>query len=104
MIDWTIRRSQANPNGCAALNGRRRHDAADWPGGNVSGLSLVAADYSEKWLELLREALPKLHGVAVLWNPDNPSIALEMERLQVAARALGLNLTAFSGKPNDIEV
>ena len=74
------------------------------PGGNVTGLSLLAADYSEKWLELLKEALPKLHRVAVLWNPDNPSSVLEMERLQIAARALGLDLTAFSAKPNDIEV
>ena len=72
------------------------------PGGNVTGLSLLAADYSIKWLELLKEALPKLHRVAVLWNPDNPSIVLEMERLQVAARALGLDLTAFSAKPKDI--
>ena len=73
------------------------------PGGNVTGLSLLAADYSEKWLELLKEALPKLHRVAVLWNADNPSIVLEMERLLAAARALGLDLTAFSAKPNDIE-
>ena len=74
------------------------------PGGNVTGLSLLAADYSIKWLELLKEVLPKLHRVAVLWNPDNPSIVLEMERLQVAARAFGLDLTAFSAKPNDIGV
>src|SRR5204863_5670078 len=74
------------------------------PGGNVTGLSLLAADYSEKWLELLKEALPKLHRVAVMWNADNPSIVLEMKQLQAAARALGLDLTAFSAKPNDIEV
>ena len=58
------------------------------PGGNVTGLSMLAADYSSKWLELLKEALPKLQRVAVLWNPDNPSIVLEMERLQAAARRL----------------
>jgi hypothetical protein len=44
------------------------------PGGNVTGLSLLAVDYSEKWLELLKEVRPKLHRVAVLWNADNPSI------------------------------
>jgi putative ABC transport system substrate-binding protein len=74
------------------------------PGGNVTGLSLLAADYSAKWLELLKEALPKLQRVAVLWNSDNPSIILEMERLKATARALGLDLTSFSAKPNDIEV
>jgi putative tryptophan/tyrosine transport system substrate-binding protein len=73
------------------------------PGGNVTGLSLLAADYSAKWLELLKEALPKLHRVAALWNPDNPSIAIEIEQLQAAARALSLDLTAFSAKPKDIE-
>jgi putative ABC transport system substrate-binding protein len=74
------------------------------PGGNVTGISMLAADYSAKWLELLKEALPKLHRVAVLWNPDNPSVVTEMERLQAAARALSLDLTAFSAKPKDIEV
>ena len=74
------------------------------PGGNVTGLSLLAADYSSKWLELLKEALPKLHRVAVLWNPDNPSIVLEMARLQIAARTLSLELEAFSGKPKDLEL
>ncbi len=73
------------------------------PGGNVTGLSMLSADYSAKWLELLKEALPKLHRVAALWNPDNPSIAMEMEQLQAAARPLGLDLTAFSAKPKDIE-
>src|SRR6266480_1257666 len=73
------------------------------PGGNVTGLSMLSADYSAKWLELLKEALPKLHRVAALWNPDNPSIVVEMDRLQTAARALNLDLTAFSGKPKDIE-
>src|SRR5438067_7074316 len=74
------------------------------PGGNVTGLSLLATDYSAKWLELLKEALPKLHRVAVLWNPDNPSIVLEMARLQTAARTLSLELEAFSGKPKDLEL
>jgi putative tryptophan/tyrosine transport system substrate-binding protein len=74
------------------------------PGGNVTGLSMLSADYSAKWLELLKETLSKLHSVAVLWNPDNPSIVLEMDRLQASARALSLDLTAFSAKPKDIEV
>jgi putative tryptophan/tyrosine transport system substrate-binding protein len=64
-------------------------------------MSLLANDYSAKWLELLKEALPNLHRVAALWNPDNPNIAKEMEQLRAAARALGLDLTAFSAK--DIE-
>ena len=73
------------------------------PGGNVTGFSLLAADYSAKWLELLKEALPKLHRVAALWNLDNPSIVMELEQLQAAARTLDLDLIAFSAKPKDIE-
>ena len=73
------------------------------PGGNVTGISMLATDYSAKWLELLKEALPELHRVAALWNPDNPSIVIEMDRLQAAARALSLDLTAFAAKPNDIK-
>jgi putative tryptophan/tyrosine transport system substrate-binding protein len=73
------------------------------PGGNVTGLSLLANDYSAKWLELLNEARPKLNRVAALWNPDNPNIVKELEQLRGAARALGLDLTAFSANPKDIE-
>ena len=73
------------------------------PGGNVTGLSLLSGEYSEKWLELLKEALPNLHRVAVLWNPDNPSMAAEMERMRKVAPGLGLELTAFSARPAEID-
>jgi len=73
------------------------------PGGNMTGISLLAGDYSAKWLGLLKELLPNLHRVAVLANPDNPSIAKEVEQMRLAARALGIDLTAFSAKRQDIE-
>jgi putative ABC transport system substrate-binding protein len=73
------------------------------PGGNITGVSLLAGDYSAKWLGLLKELLPNLHRVAVLWNPDNPSIVKEVEQIRVAARTLGIDLTAFSAKRQDIE-
>jgi putative ABC transport system substrate-binding protein len=38
------------------------------PGGNITGVSVQAADYSAKWLELLQEAVPTLHKVAVVIN------------------------------------
>jgi putative ABC transport system substrate-binding protein len=72
------------------------------PGGNVTGLSLLTGDYSAKWLELLREALPKLHRVAALWNPDNPANVKEMEQLRTSARTLDLDLTVFLGTPREI--
>lgn len=42
------------------------------PGGNVTGISAMAADLEGKRLELLREVVPTLSHVAVLWNPTNP--------------------------------
>jgi len=73
------------------------------PGGNITGLSLLSNDYSAKWLELMKEAAPKLDRVAVLWTPDNPAGGNEVEHIREAARALGLDLTDFSVRPGDVE-
>jgi putative ABC transport system substrate-binding protein len=66
-------------------------------------MSLMTTDYSAKWLAFLKELLPKLHRVAVLSNPDNPSIVKEIEQLQASARALGIDLSVLSAKPRDFE-
>ena len=42
------------------------------PGGNVTGLSIMLTELSAKRLQLLKEAIPRLTRVAVLWNPDTP--------------------------------
>ena len=73
------------------------------PGGNVTGISLLASDYSAKWLGLLKELVPNLRRVAVLSNSDNPSSVKEVEQMRAAARALGIDLAAFSAKRLDIE-
>ena len=63
------------------------------PGGNVTGLTNLTAQLGGKRLELLKEAVPKLARVAVLYNPVNPGPALEVkEDLPVAARALKLTI------------
>jgi putative ABC transport system substrate-binding protein len=46
------------------------------PGGNVTGLSIMAPELAGKRLELLREAFPSASCVAVLWNADSPSATL----------------------------
>src|SRR5262249_3246281 len=46
------------------------------PGGNVTGMSLMVPDLGAKRLELLKELLPRLSRVAVLWNAANPYSAL----------------------------
>src|SRR5437762_2376226 len=73
------------------------------PGGNVTGVSLLSGDYSAKWLELLKEAVPKLERVAVLWNPDNPQIVRVVEKLRSVAQALGLEMAVFPARPTDLE-
>src|SRR5438874_4957785 len=49
------------------------------PGGNVTGMSLMAPDLGGKRLELLKEVLPRLSRVAVLWNAANPLSGLGLK-------------------------
>jgi putative tryptophan/tyrosine transport system substrate-binding protein len=63
------------------------------PGGNVTGISALSGELGGKRLELLKEAVPKVARVAVLYDPAVPANAREVkEQLPVAARALGLTL------------
>src|SRR5437764_3800025 len=56
------------------------------PGGNVTGLSLMAPDLGGKRLELLKELLPGISRVAVLWNAANPYSAILLRETAHAAR------------------
>ena len=49
------------------------------PGGNVTGMSLMAPDLGGKRLELLKEVVPQLSRVAVIWNAANPYSAIVFE-------------------------
>src|SRR5213594_895713 len=61
------------------------------PGGNVTGITLLNRELGGKRLELLKEAIPKLARVAVLYDPANTNNERELkEVLPLAARALGL--------------
>ena len=61
------------------------------PGGNVTGITLLNRELGGKRLELLKEAVPKLGRVAVLYDPANPNNERELKKvLPVAARALRL--------------
>jgi putative tryptophan/tyrosine transport system substrate-binding protein len=68
------------------------------PGGNVTGLSLMMADVSGKRLELLKELVPELHRVAVLWNSTNPYPAIVLKETQEAARTLGIEVQSLDVK------
>ena len=69
------------------------------PGGNITGVSYsVGADLFGKELELLKEALPNIGRVAILSNPANPTHALAISNVKVAAQALGVELQLVEGR------
>jgi putative ABC transport system substrate-binding protein len=67
-------------------------DSLPRPGGNVTGFTDIGAVLAGKRLELLKEIVPKLSRVAVLWDSQNPSSAQQWKESQLAARELGLQL------------
>ena len=60
------------------------------PGGNVTGMTTYSTELIGKRLELLKEMVPHLSGVALLHNMGNPAVPLEWEETKRAARALGV--------------
>ncbi len=62
------------------------------PGGNVTGFSFMSPDLGGKRLELLKEAMPRVSRVAVLFNPANVGSVLERKSTEDAAGALGARL------------
>ena len=62
------------------------------PGGNVTGLSNLALPLVGKRLELIKEAVAGLSQLAVIWNPREQAMALEIGEAKVAARTLGVEL------------
>src|SRR4030095_9087930 len=60
------------------------------PGGNITGLSNLTSEIGTKQLELLLSTVPRLSRVAVLVNPDNPSLATLLRNVQSAAQRHGV--------------
>jgi putative tryptophan/tyrosine transport system substrate-binding protein len=78
------------------------------PGGNATGLSIVAGDEAAKRLELLKEAVPGLSRVAVLWNPSSGEAlrlaAGQFAQTEVAAQALHLQVLSLQlASPADLD-
>jgi putative tryptophan/tyrosine transport system substrate-binding protein len=72
------------------------------PGGNVTGITNLGPELGGKRLELLKEAVPKVSRVAVLYSPTSPSGVLEVKKvLPVAARGLGLTLQPWEVRSAD---
>jgi putative ABC transport system substrate-binding protein len=74
------------------------------PGGNVTGLNTLTQDLTAKRLQILRELLPSIHRVAVLWNPTVPERAADLETLQLAARTLQVEIQPLEVRgPEDLD-
>jgi putative tryptophan/tyrosine transport system substrate-binding protein len=74
------------------------------PGANVTGMSLMAPDLGAKRLELLKEVLPRLSRVAVLWNADNPYSVLVFKETQAGGRTLGIEVRSLEvRRPDDFD-
>jgi ABC-type uncharacterized transport system substrate-binding protein len=70
-------------------------DSLARPGGNITGFTTIEAVLAGKRLELLKETVPKLYHVAVLWDPQNPGSTQEWKESQLPARELGLQLRSM---------
>jgi len=62
------------------------------PGGNVTGFAIRAPELEGKRLELLKQAVPELSRIAILWNPSNPAIVSSFDAIETAGRALRISL------------
>src|SRR5215831_13014719 len=70
------------------------------PGGNVTGLSSLAADLNTKRLEILKDGIPKLARVALLQSPGSVTSDLQLKELRPAAVALKLKLEEIETEPD----
>jgi putative tryptophan/tyrosine transport system substrate-binding protein len=74
------------------------------PGGNVTGMSLMVPDLGGKRLELLKELLPRLARVSVLWNAANPYSAHVFKETQAAGQILGIEVQSLEVRdPDDLD-
>jgi putative tryptophan/tyrosine transport system substrate-binding protein len=71
------------------------------PGGNITGLDQIAPELGGKRLELLKETVPKLSRVVVLWNPQNQTSTRNWNELQDPARQLGVALHSLEVRSAD---
>jgi putative ABC transport system substrate-binding protein len=71
------------------------------PGGNITGLTSIASDLEGKRLELLREVVPKVSHIAIIWNPISPFQIISEKEMLDAARALQIKVLSLGVKGED---
>jgi putative ABC transport system substrate-binding protein len=70
-------------------------DSLARPGANITGLAFLARELSAKRVELLKEILPRMSRIAILWNPEGPGPTVAFKEYQSAATAFKLNLQSL---------
>jgi len=80
-------------------------DSLAHPGGNVTGLTRLTRELNGKRLELLKEVIPRLSRIGVLWNADNSSAAIAFKEYEATAPALKIQLQSLEvrGSNPDLE-
>jgi putative ABC transport system substrate-binding protein len=81
-------------------------DAVGWgivpslarPGGNITGDTFFVTELLAKRLEVLKDAIPRVHRVAVLANPDNARMGQSVEAMETTAKALHVTLLRFDAR------
>jgi putative ABC transport system substrate-binding protein len=74
------------------------------PGGNLTGISDMAADLSTKRLQLLKAVVPGLQRVAILWNANDPAMTARYQAAAAVAPTLGVAIQALAVRePNDFD-
>jgi putative ABC transport system substrate-binding protein len=76
-------------------------DSLAHPGGNITGISDVAATLTTKRLSLLKQLSPKLQKVAMLWNKDDLGMSLRYEASAKVAQAIGITVQALGVREPD---
>ena len=71
------------------------------PGGNISGLAFYGSELGPKRLELMKETLPKLSRVTMIWHPSGLNLDVVLKDVKVTAQSLGLTLQALEVRQRD---
>jgi putative ABC transport system substrate-binding protein len=71
------------------------------PGGNTTGITCITSDFASKRIGIIREIVPSLRKLAVLYNPVNKSKPLDFQYTRNAATALGIEVTPFPASERD---
>jgi putative ABC transport system substrate-binding protein len=84
---------ESDPVGSGFIAANRR------PGGNITGVFLDFPDFSKKWLEALKEAVPQISTVALLWEPTTGSN--QRQAVEAAAAQFGLKVSVLEVRTRD---